>query len=238
MTRRTILSLAGLTSFSLGFCSPLAQALPFVTDDPILFMAAVDAAAPATLIDFESEAPIGAQMGGGVSTLVLPGLTLVAQDPALKILDRAYTGNHNTTVGGSNYLSIDTDTRAGTGVWFQFDQPIYALGFNLIDHDTGDVSLNIGSAHYLFPDLGNGESVFFGLVLDDPLLAFDELYLSSERDGQFALDDLFFAGWRPAAEPVGQQGSAPVAEPEMLSLLGLAMVGLMGWRKRAHGKES
>jgi hypothetical protein len=218
----TLLAPLALT-FSLG--ATTASAIHMVTDDAQAFFSQLNPTAPRHLIDFEAQSVVGNRNGGGVNQLALPDLTLSAQMPALKILNSAYTGNHNTTPNGRNYLSLDTDVRNGTGMSMTFNQPLYALGFNLIDHDTSDITLTIGDFSYELPEVNDGEAVFFGWILDDPLLQIDQVVLNSGRDGQIALDDLFFAGWPPLAVPVPPITTVPEPQPGSLLLAALLMLG-------------
>lgn len=221
----TILAPVALT-LSLG--ATTASALPLVTDNAETFFSLLDAAAPRHLIDFEAQAVVGNRNSGGVTMLGLPDLTLTAQSPALKVLNSAYTGNHNTTLNGHNYLSLDTDVRNGTEMTMTFSQPLYALGFHLIDHDTSDITLTLGDFSYLLPEVSDGDAVFFGWILDDSMLRIDQMVLNSGRDGQIAIDDLFFAGWPPLAVPMEPIHAVPEPAPGSLLLASLLM--LAGYR--------
>ena len=218
------------TVLTLSLGATTASAIPLVTDNAESFFSLLDAAAPRHLIDFEAQAVVGNRNSGGVTTLALPDVTLTAQTPALKILNSAYTGNHNTTADGRNYLSLDTDVRTGTEMTMAFSQPLYAVGFNLIDHDTSDITLTLGDFSYLLPEVNDGDAVFFGWILDDPMLRIDQIVLNSGRDGQVAIDDLFFAGWPPLAAPIQQPINA-VPEPAPGSLLLASLLMLAGYRK-------
>ncbi len=243
MSRRVSTCLiSGLLGVTLGAVAPLATAVPFVTDDVDAFFGTLGATASLQSIDFEATPTVGARTGGGVSGLDLPGLSLAADLPALKVLNRAYTGNHNTTPGGRQYLSVDTDSRRGTPVSFTFVQPIYALAFNLIDHDTGDVVLDIGSERYTFADVSNGESVFFGLILDQTGPGFDSMRMLAERDGQFALDDFFFARVParvspPLPAPLPAVPPISVASAPASALLFVVAGAWLGWRQKRFSER-
>lgn len=220
-----------LSPIAVALClgSSAVSALPFVTQDANEFFSLLDVRTEQHSIDFEDQVVVGTSTSGGVETMLLPELTLNAQLPALKILDRAYTGNHNTTPNGRNYLSLDTEVRNGTEMTMTFGQPIYALGFNLIDHDTSDVTLNIAGTSYTLLDTNDGGVEFFGWILDDPLWSVEQISLSSGRDGQIALDDLFFAYWPPALE--AEPESMAVSEPTLNSLLLVSLASVFGYRR-------
>lgn len=222
------LTLLAPVALTLSLGAGTASAIPMVTDDAQAFFSLLDNSAPSHLIDFEAQSVVGNRNGGGVSELALPELTLTAQVPALKILNSAYTGNHNTTTNGRNYLSLDTDVRTGTEMTLTFSQPLYAVGFNLIDHDTSDITLTLGAFSYLLPEVNDGDEVFFGWILDDPLLRIDQIVLNSGRDGQIAIDDLFFAGWPTLAAPIPPINVVPEPAPGSLLLASLLM--LVGYR--------
>lgn len=211
-------------ALTLSLGATTASALPLVTDNAETFFSLLDASAPRHLIDFEAQAVVGNRTSGGVTTLALPDVTLTAQTPALKILNSAYTGNHNTTLNGRTYLSLDTDMRNGTEMTMTFSQPLYALGFNLIDHDTSDITLTLGDFSYLLPEVNDGDAVFFGWILDDPMLSIDQMVLNSGRDGQIAIDDLIVARWAPVAEPIAPSVDVPEPAPGNLLLGSLLML--------------
>lgn len=142
--------------------------------------------------DFEGLEPFGARVGGGIDQYVFDGWSVEAELSALKVMNRAYSGNHNTSPGGRQYFSIDTD-RSWQGVQTRFisDSPILALGFNLIDHDADDMRLGINGIEHILPEVSDAEVAFWGVSFDDGS-AMTEFWLDSGKDAQISLDDLAF----------------------------------------------
>lgn len=177
--------------------------------------------------DFEDASPFGARVGGAVDQFSYDGWRVESDIPALKLMARSYSGNHNTSHDGRQYLSIDTDlSRRGTRVHWSADVSIKAFGFNLIDHDGDDVRLNVEGVELLIPEVGDAGVAFFGVVFDDPIAQIG-FWLDSGRDAQISVDD-----WITMTMPAVAQ----VDEPQSLSLLILGLLGMCFGRSRRNKK--
>jgi len=204
-----------------------AQAVPVIFSDEMLFDQALASMPPSSpspasaYLDFEAIAPFGARVGGGVSSYSLPGIELSAPLPAIKVLSKKYSGARNTTPGGRNYLSIDTDLRRqGTITNFDFDTALQAIGFYLIDQDASDAVITVDGIDYTMPEVNDGEAVFFGLLFSEPSALAMRLQIDSGKDAQIAIDDLRFSDWPTSA------ATQTVNEP---NTTGLLLISVLFW---------
>lgn len=205
-------------------------AAPILFSDESAFNHAV--ALPDVYLDFEDRSPFGERVGGGVSDYTLPGITISAPLPAIKLLSRKYSGTRNTTVGGRNYLSIDTDLRRkGTTTRFDFDNALQSIGFYLIDHDASDAIIIVDGMEYRMPEVNDSEAAFFGLIFDQQSSIPTSLQIDSGQDSQIALDDLRFAYWHNQNTA---SDSTPVNEPNpvIMLLTGLLLLILLSTSQR------
>ncbi|MCA9511935.1 MAG: PEP-CTERM sorting domain-containing protein [Myxococcota bacterium] len=160
--------------------------------------------------DFEDEALVGTPNSGGVSSLVLSDFTVTSSKPALKILGAPAFGNHNTTPGGSQYLSADTDlgfVAASVGV-SAFPGPVNAVGFELIDFDLMPAVVTVNGHSYWVKPTGDGGSRFFGVIADAPItsLRIGPLGL----DSHWSIDDLVLGSTRRLMPAVPEPSAALV----------------------------
>ena len=163
---------------------------------------------PHIVEDFEDEALVGTAGGGGVASLALSHFTVTSNKPALKILGAPAFGNHNTTPGGSRYLSADTDlgwVAAAVGV-SAFPGPIHAVGFRLIDFDVLPPVIQVNGSIYATLPTGDGGSRFWGIVTSAPITSLRIGPLGP--DSHWSLDDLVIGRGRVNAPAVPEPSAA------------------------------
>ncbi len=117
-----------------------------------------------TTEDFEDEPLIGTPDSNAVTMIVFDDFTAISTPEALKILNKKWYGNHNTTPGGENYLSADTDIAfQSSEVTLTFNYPISAFGLYLIDIEE-PVVLTIDRIDYTVPASGDAGESYFGII--------------------------------------------------------------------------
>jgi len=172
--------------------------------------------------DFEGLDPFGARVGGGVDQYTFENWVVEAEQPVLKVMDRAYSGNHNTSTDGQQYFSIDTDRSwHGATVHFVSRLPILALGFNMIDHDADDVSVLVNGNEVILPEVNDAEVAFWGFAVNDQP-AIHDFWINTGRDSQVSLDDLIYIPQIQSASD-----SVAVSEPSTLLLLLMGVTGIL-----------
>lgn len=213
----------------LSALSSLANSAPILFSDQNAFFDSLPGVHDVVNQDFESLDAFGSRVGGGISVYDLPYMSLVSDLPAIKLLDRTYSGSRNTTPEGRQYLSIDTDLRRrGTQTEFVLSSNVLAVGFNLIDHDADDAQLLFDDASILIPEVEDGESVFLGMLfnpLENPSMRFT---LDIGRDSQVALDDFVF---------ILRNDLVQVSEPANLGLLSVALLMLFGFKRHSFRQK-
>jgi len=143
--------------------------------------------------DFESYPLIGDTGSGAVDIYSFADFTVSSIPPAIKLLGAPFVGNHNTTVGGSKYLSFDTDL-GGVGtdatLTFHFDvSPIYSFGLYLIDLEMS-AQVVVNGINYNVPSTGSGGEAYFGIVSD---IAFSSVILDGgSTDSHWSIDDISY----------------------------------------------
>lgn len=154
------------------------------------------AAGAVTTEDFESEPASGLCSGGIVALLVLSDFTATSSPDALRVNNVACFGNHNTTPGGANYLSVDTDIGFVSGdVLLSFAAPIDAFGLYLVDIE-GSLEITIHGNVYPVPGTGDGGEAYFGIISAAP---FTSIALSdpTTNDSHWSMDDLAYRASGP-----------------------------------------
>ena len=179
-----------------------------------------------TLEDFESLDAFGSRTNGGIENYAFGDVLIESSTPAIKLMSKKYSGNHNTSPDGKKYLSIDTDLfKQGTEVEFSFGADVKAFGFNIIDHDGDDAAILLNGIEIVVPEVNDGGVTFFGVHLEQWSSSVNFI-LDSGRDAQISLDDFII---------LEQQGPVNVDEPGTLAicLVGLLFVTLCRRKQQA-----
>jgi len=158
-----------------------------VFDNQADFFAAVGAVVTE---DFESYTP-GDPSGGAVSFMDFGTFSATSDPAALKILSGDFFGNHNTTPGGSQYLSADTDIGGvSADVTLTFDEPVFAFGLYLVDAEDGGF-IHIGNDFHPFAGGPDGVETYFGIISDTP---FTTITIDAgDTDSHWSMDDVSYA---------------------------------------------
>lgn len=166
--------------------------------------AAFEAAlATSTIEDFESYPLIGNPDpifpdDFGRASLTLDDFSLTATPPAIKIWGPEHSGSHNTTVGGFNFLYLDTDIfLQGSTTDFLLNSPVNAFGFDytgVFGPDT-EVTLSIftvtvdSETFILSPNNLEDDQLFWGVIGSTN---FDTTTLFTSLDSGYGVDDVTF----------------------------------------------
>jgi len=198
-----------VAAIALVFGSPQQAGGITVFPDQASFLTA---AGPVITEDFEDELLIGTPHSGAMTPIAFDDFTAGSTPAALKVLDVEWYGNHNTTPGGSRYLSADTDiSYQSSEVSFTFDFPVSAFGLYLIDIEES-VVLTINGNNYTVPANGNAGESYFGIITDS-LFTLVHMDMGVE-DSHTSMDDIAY-----------------IPEPATIMLLGLGSLALIR-RKR------
>lgn len=166
-----------------------------------------------TTEDFESY-PTGSTGSGAVANYTFDDFSVSSDPAAIKVLGSSAYGNHNTTSGGSKYLSFDTDIGSvGSDIIFEFDfgfSPLNAFGLYFTDTDHA-VEVVIDGVSYDVSATGDGGENYFGFVSD---VSFSSIMINGgSTDSHWSVDDVSYA-------------VASVPEPGSVFLLVAALSGL------------
>lgn len=169
-----------------------------IFDNQAEFLAA---AGSAVTEDFEDEPLVGACTGGAQTLISFDHFDASASPPALKVLAvDCGNGNHNTTPGGVNYLSADTDQGGvSADVTLSFYTSLHAFGLYLIDIES-DVQLTINGTPYLVPAGVNGGESYFGIVSPVAFTTID-IAIVSGFDSHYSLDDVAYGSGPISVDP-------------------------------------
>jgi hypothetical protein len=138
---------------------------------------------------FEDEPNSGTASGGGVSQLSFDGFSVDASLPALKVFDAPLFGHDNTTIGGSKYMSVDTDLGGVSATaTLTFDPPVYAVGFYLIGGDPGPSALELDGVSYPIAPTGFDGHRYFGVLSNSPITTLT--LIPDGSDSFWSLDDV------------------------------------------------
>lgn len=159
-----------------------------IFDDQDNFLAA---AGVVFIEDFEAEPVTSNCSSGALPSISFDAFTAASAPQSLKILDTPCFGNHNTTPGGSLFLSADTDVgNTPADVILTFDFSINAFGLFLIDLED-DIILTILGNAYVVPAGGDGSEAYFGIVTSE-LFQVIELEVAGD-DSHNSFDDIAFS---------------------------------------------
>lgn len=205
-------------TLALATCATAANAVVFT--DRALF----DAAAPgATVEDFEGVTPFGPLGSGGLASVDFGAFQVATSPDAVKVVNVPAFGAFNTTLGGGNYLYLDTDLGfVGTITTITLDDPTTAFGFSYTDLNEPNATpeITIGGQTFSLALNGVGQELFFGFT---SLTAFTTIVINSGIDSGYGVDDIAFAGG-------GQVVPLPATLP--LALAGVAVFGFAARRRR------
>jgi hypothetical protein len=139
--------------------------------------------------DFESYAP-GDPSGGALPSIDFGLFEATSTPDALKILQGPLFGNHNTTPGGSKYLSLDTDVGfVSADLTLVFDDPITEFGIYIIDAEDGGF-VTVGGSSYSITGGPDGVERYFGIIADTP---FNSVRIDmGDTDSHWSVDDVAF----------------------------------------------
>jgi len=199
------------------------QAAPIIFSDQASFLTA---AGPLTVEDFEAETEIATpdpETDPPRPSIDFDFFTASSSPDALKLFDETVVGNHNTTPGGSIFLSADTDiSLVDATVTLIFSTPIIEFGLFMIDIDFGDGSVSINGIGYSIAATGNVGSQYFGIIEDTP---FTSVILNGGfENSHWSMDDLAFS---------------VIPEPSTFLLTSLGLIGFaLTNRRRRSSKQS
>jgi len=174
---------------------------------------------------FESYA-VGNTSSGALSSVMFDDFSVSSNPAAIKVLGAEAYGNHNTTAGGLNYLSFDTDMgNVGSDVTFEFNfgySPVTSFGLYFTDTEQ-EIDILIDGVTYNVAATGDGGESYFGLVSDT---AFSSIFINGgSSDSQWSVDDISYS-------------MASVAEPGTAALLLMGLTGLTLSRRKKAKKIS
>ena len=159
-------------------------------DDRVAFLAA---AGQLPTESFEAAMPSGTPTSGGVDELEFAGFFARSDLEALKIFDQPTGGNHNTTPGGTVFLSADSDEiLTSPSVTLEFKEAITSFGLFVIDLDLSALFIRINNISYMVPATGHFGQAYFGIITDAPFTTV-EITISA-TDDHYSLDDISFGG--------------------------------------------
>ena len=197
------------------------QAAPIIFSDQASFLTA---AGPLTVEDFEAQAEfVTPETDPPEASIPFDFFTASSSPDALKLFDETVVGNHNTTPGGSIFLSADTDmSLVDATVTLIFSTPIIEFGLFMIDIDLGDGSVSINGIGYSIAATGNLGSQYFGIIEDTP---FTSVILNGGfENSHWSMDDLAFS---------------VIPEPSTFLLTSLGLIGFaLTNRRRRSSKQS
>jgi len=138
---------------------------------------------------FESASLSGTLDSGAVSHMSFASFDLFTSPAALKILNSAAFGAHNTTSGGSRYLYLDTDLGGeGTILNYTFSVPVYGFSLHLTDIDVDNTVIEIpGLIVYQVPAGTDGNDCFWGFTSSIP---FTQAQINTQSDSSVGIDDV------------------------------------------------
>lgn len=137
----------------------------------------------------------------GLASLDSPPLkyfSLTATPDAIKIWGPEHSGSHNTTVGGFNFLYLDTDEfLLGSETVFELDSPVNAFGFDytgVFGPDTEDTlsifTVTVNSETFtLDPNNLEDDQLFWGVIAP---ANFTTATLFTSLDSGYGVDDVTF----------------------------------------------
>jgi hypothetical protein len=152
----------------------------------------------ATTEDFEAVGLSGTPDGGALAAIDIGDFTVSSSPAAVKVLDTTIAGNHNTTLGGAQYLALDTDMANVAGdVTLSFDVPVYSVGFYLIsiDHVTlltpNPVMIVVDGVEYPILTTPTDGETYVGILSDSTFSTV--LIFADPADSFWSLDDLSYS---------------------------------------------
>jgi hypothetical protein len=150
--------------------------------------------------DFESTPLVGTTSSGAAISRSFADFSLRSNPKAIKILDEVVIGAGNTTPGGDQYLSLDTDVTQGSVATFSFDFDIQAVGFDYsgLSEPGASPEITIAGETYsidrnVWPPTNFNrvrDALFWGIISDVP---FSTLVLDSDTDSGYGIDQVTYA---------------------------------------------
>jgi len=131
-------------------------------------------------------------------------------------------GTEGNQIDGTNFLRMRSTNHTQSMLW-NFDMPIFALGFDWRDTDDSgdDIELIVDSQSFEFGF--DGQSGFFGIVATDGVF-----------DSAMALSDTIGDGGHLTYGVFDNVRYSPVPEPTTMLLLGSGLIGLMAFRRNVR----
>ena len=163
----------------------------------------------------------------GIDTLTGPS----GGAPFTSAFGNTYSETGNGSVITSTGNSIRGDRNGASLIQFDvdFQKPVNAVGFDVIDNDGGGMSLSLTNATtgvvttYNFQSVsGSGRTEFFGVIFA-PTVFISSLRVGGTDPGGITTWDNFTTG----------VGRTAVNEPATLAMFGLMLAGVASMRKRA-----
>ena len=149
--------------------------------------------------DFESYPTIGDEDRGALSNLTLNDFSLSSTPAAIKIWKSEHYGSHNTTLGGTAFLYLDTDLGfTGSETTFTFSTSINAFGFDYTGINEPGTRSEVILGEQIFNFTAKAPiastSLFWGIIgIGD----FTSVTLLTDLDSGFGVDEVTFASAVP-----------------------------------------
>lgn len=174
---------------------------------------------------FESSPLVGTTSSGAVQRMAFTDFSVSTGPAATKLVDvDHYFGSFNTTPGGKNQLSLDTDAAfQGSTATFSFNALTHAIGFDYTGVSERGTTFELtvdGTTYSLAPNVDLNSFGFWGYT---SAAGFTSFTLSTSLDSGYSLDQVTYTAAIPIPEP----------QSYAMMLLGLGCITLLV-RRRAR----